>query len=274
MTESDRPKHGVVVVGDSLVDAGGDVSPPLRQYAAVIEDLAGLPAHVLRLGAGDPQQLQAVLPADVGVVVLTHARPEYVRAAQAAVDVPVLTDQDTGAIVLAARLLTTLTRAGRAPRSSRVVIAGADTIPTLCPLAMAAGVGDITTWHQEDSVAFPLRRIASGVDAVIDLLGAWPPADADAMHAEPAVIVPENRRDPLLALPGLLRALTRTPGARLDVDVQHACVLALVMATPPDQQLPHGPDRTLADQVADAATQALRQQAQRRHDSTSIRPAP
>lgn len=71
---------------------------------------------------------------------------------------------------------------------------------------------------------------------------------------EPAVIAPQYVRDPLSALPGLLRAMTRTPDAPLDVEVHHACTLALVMATPPKELLPHGLGRVLTEHVADAAS--------------------
>jgi hypothetical protein len=71
------------------------------------------------------------LPAEVGAIFLPHTRPEFAYAARALADgPPVLTSQDTTAIALTAAVLTTLTRAGRAPRSSRVVIAGANTICT------------------------------------------------------------------------------------------------------------------------------------------------
>src|SRR6185436_19452365 len=127
------------------------------------------------------------------------------------------------------------------PHTSGVVIAGAHTMPTLGQLLLAAGISDITTWNPADAFTFPLRRVAEGADAVINLVGgggrfAWP------RHAAPAVIVPDPGRDPSLALPGLVLALTRHPGARLTVEIQHACALALAAATPPGEQLPRRPD--------------------------------
>jgi len=48
------------------------------------------------------------------------------------------------------------------------------------------------------------------------------------------------------------------PGAKPTIDAFHACVLALVTATPPGQTLPHAPDHAISAAVADAATRALR----------------
>lgn len=220
-------------------------------YAALIGDLAGMRTRVVAV-EDEP------FPADVGVLFLPEARPEFVCRARAVTGVPVLTGQDTTAIALAAVLLTTLSRAGRTPRSSQVVIAGADALPVLCPLLMVSGIGSVTTWNPADAQAFPLRRVAEGADAVIDLL-----TTAAGMADVVTVIAPDRARDPLLALPGLLRAMARRPDARLDVEVHHACALALVMATPPDDLRPHGPDRALTDRIADAATTALRESADR-----------
>lgn len=230
----------------------------LRRYAAIVEDEAGLPARVIASDYG----LHS-LPPDTGAVLLVRATPEREqRARDSIVGVPVLTDQDTTAIALTAALLTTLTRAGNAPETSRVVIAGASTMPLLNPVLLAAGIRDITTWNPVDALAFPLRRIAADADAVINLVGgggrfAWP------RHAAPAVIVPDPARDPLLALPGLLRALSRHSRARLTPDVQHACAIALSAATPPGEQVPRRADETLTRQIAEFATDALHRGAAR-----------
>lgn len=274
--------RGVAVVSDgsALADQSGDsVVSMLGRYAALIEDLAGLPVRVLPLDVGDPAQADASLrslSAEIGAIFLPHVREEFTCRARALTSTPVLTDQDTTAIALAAAVLTTLARAGRAPRASQVVIAGADTMPILCPLVMLSGVGTVTTWNPADALTFPLRRIAADADVVIDLLGGTVGRTvgrigigAFAPDLELTVIAPDSGRDPSLALPGLLRALTAAPGARLDVEVHHACALALVMATPPDQLVPHGPDHGLADRVADAALQALHQPAHRPFDTSS-----
>jgi hypothetical protein len=266
----------VVVAGDGSThpDPSTPVEPVLRRYAAVIQDVTDLPACVLPLEADEPQRMRSVLrdlPADVGVIVFVQTLPEYIRKALADVDgVPVLTDRDASAIAITAALLATLTDAGRAPRSSRVVIAGANTMPALCPLLVTAGIGDITTWNLADALGFPLGRVAAGTDAVVDLLGGTAAhIRMLAPYSRPIVIAPDSLRDPLLALPGLLSAILRSPGSQLDLHVHHACALALVAATPRGQQLPGGPDRALTGHVADAATRAFQQPAYRHHDTRS-----
>jgi len=255
----------VAVVGDHATAAQA------HRYAALIHELAGLPSQVILLDHTEdtsPRQDQpehVQLPPETAAVVLTGRHTaDTLCLGDAADPTPVLAEQDIAAVAVTAALLTTLTRRGRAPRASRVVIAGADTVPMLCRLLVAAGIGDITTWKHQDAVAFPLRRVAEDVDAVIDLLGVWPAHDhphATVDSGEPAVIAPDAERDPLLVLPGLLRAITQAPDVQaavaLDVEVHLACALALVMATPSHQQLPQVPNRDLADRVADAATRAL-----------------
>lgn len=230
----------------------------LRRYAAIVEDEAGLPTRVIASDYGLHN-----LPPDTRVVLLVRATPEREQKARDSIaDVPVLTERDTTAVALTAALLTTLTRTGNTPETSRVVIAGAGTMPLLNPVLLAAGIRDITTWNPVDALSFPLRGIAADADAVINLVGgggrfAWP------RHAAPAVIVPDPARDPLLALPGLLRALSRHPRARLTPDVQHACAIALSAATPPGHQVPRRADETLTRQIAESAADALHRGAPR-----------
>lgn len=163
---------------------------------------------------------------------------------------------------LTAELLTMLARAGRPPEAGRVVVAGANAMPSLSRLLLTAGIGDITTWNPADAVAFPLERLLAKANEMVDLVGIGHPAGS--RHAGPAVVAPDHRRDPLLALPSLLRAITAEPAATLNLEVQHTCALALVAATPPGKRLPHEPDEILTRLVADAASRALRQQGDRR----------
>ncbi|TCO61939.1 hypothetical protein [Actinocrispum wychmicini] len=266
MTAND-PVVAVVSDGSALPDQDTHVEHLLRRYSALIHDAAGLSTHVIPLNADDPQRLRTALrglPPAVGVAFLPHVTADRAHVARlAAGETPVVTDHDTTAIALTAMVLTTLTRAGRSTGSGRVVIAGADTMPLLSPLLVAAEVGDITTWKRADAVAFPLHRIATGADVVIDLHGSLTAVNPTAT---PVVITRQDSRMPLLVLPGLLRAITQVRHARLDVDVYHACALALVMATPPELQLPDGPDRALARRVADAAIRAFHQTTPRPRD--------
>ncbi|GAB2864396.1 hypothetical protein [Lentzea nigeriaca] len=236
----------------AVVGGIGATTAVLRRYANAIEELAGLPTRVIATDYG----LHRVEP-DVGAVFLARAEPERVLMAREVMrGIPVVTDHDTAAIALAAALLTTLRRADRAPHLSQVVVAGARTMPSLTQLLLIAGIGHITAWNPSDAMAYPLLRVASGADAVINLVGgggryAWP------RHNVPAVIVPDPARDPLLALPGLLQALTRSPGATPTLDVHRDCALALAQAAPESALLPRKPDASLVEQVAVAATLAL-----------------
>jgi hypothetical protein len=247
-TSPDDRSGGVVAVVGGI----GATTAVLRRYSAVVEEQAGLPTRVIASDYG----LHSLSP-DVSAVLLVRTAPEReLKVRNSVAGLPVVTDQDTTAIALTAALLTALARAGRTPQASRVVIAGAHTMPMLCPVLLAVGIGDITTWNPADALAFPLRRIAADADAVINLVGgggrfAWP------RHSAPAVIVPDTARDPLLALPALLQVLAQHPQARLTSEVQHACAVALAAATPPGEQLPRRPDHHLTRQIADAATQAL-----------------
>ncbi|MET8761903.1 hypothetical protein [Lentzea sp. NPDC004782] len=242
----------------AVVGGIGATTAVLRRYAALVEEQAGLATKVIASDYGLHN-----LPTGTGAVLLVRATPEREqRARTSVVGVPVLTDRDCTAVALTAALLTSLGRAGRTPETSRVVIAGANTMPLLNPVLLAAGIRDITTWNPADALAFPLRRIAADANAVINLVGgggrfAWP------RHAAPAVIVPDPARDPVLALPGLLQALTRHPRARLTPEVQHACAVVLSAATPPGEQLPRRIDETLTRQVAEFATDALHRGAAR-----------
>ncbi len=228
--------------------------PSLVRYAALIEDFAGLRTWTTTVDDDTQTDLRG-LPSDVGAVFLQRTPPALTCRARALTHgLPILTDQDIIAIALTAALLTATSQAGRTPRASTVVIAGADALPVLCPLLMIAGFGDVTTWNPADADMFPLRRITSGAHAIVDLLN----GTVDLTAAE--VIRLDSGHQPVLALPGLLRALIHTRGARLDLHVHHACALALVMATPPDRQLPSRLDQHLTDQVTHTVTQALHEQ--------------
>ncbi len=120
----------------------------------------------------------------------------------------VVTDRAmTAAAAATAALLTTLRRRGLSPGRSRVVIAGATTMPVLRPLLLAAGFGCVTSWDRRDAVTFPLRWITRNAEAVVDLLGCTQElAEAASDHPELIIITPDETSWTLLALPGLLRA--------------------------------------------------------------------
>lgn len=240
------------------------VYPVLADYAELIHDLTGLPAHPLTATATDADHLAASLrglPADIGAIALTHTDPARARAAQqtlrAVGGLPVVTDEDTTAIALAAAMLTSLARAGSTPSASKVVIAGAEHMPGLCVLLMAVGVGDIVSWREADAHVYPLHRVVHGAGIVIDLLGAARELTEAAGRSRPTVIAPDDPAIHLLALPGLLSAVVRTSEPVLDVSLYRVCALALAASTPRDRLLPDLADPAVTANIAHAATQAL-----------------
>jgi malate dehydrogenase (oxaloacetate-decarboxylating) len=237
------------------------IATVLAEHATAIQDLGGPPALPMPVTSGEEAQcLPSSLlhpPSDAGALYLAHMDPRRAETLQrrlgAAAGPPVISDHDTTAIAITAALLTTLSRPGRSPARSRVILAGADRLPALGPLLMVAGVADLTAWEEADARRFPLAGIAGAADVVVDLTegGTCPPLTGAA------IITPHGPTYPILALPGLLRALIDVPRSRVDVDVFLAAAGALVAATPPDRLLPV-PEPALTDSVVWAVSQALR----------------
>ncbi|MBB5957468.1 malate dehydrogenase (oxaloacetate-decarboxylating) [Saccharothrix tamanrassetensis] len=185
----------VAVVGDGSAFGGPDVEPALRRLADALAHATASPVHALRLGP-DPFDL----PAGVDAVVLAHTRPDHAWRIPAGT--PVVADLDAIAVVLLAKLLTTLAAAGRTPKRSGVVVAGASSCPAVGPLLLAAGIRDITLWNEADARAFPLSRIASRAHAVIDPLDGLPAR----LPAPPVTIGDAGRPDPAAGLVGAQRS--------------------------------------------------------------------
>lgn len=259
-------------VGDRSI-AADSLAVLLEDDAAGIHARAGVPVWAAPVSARDAEDLTAHLlglSADTGVIFLTHTDPARSRAAQRAVHEAsarvVLTDADVTAITLTAALLTAVAHAGHTPATSRVVIAGSATLPELCPLLMAVGIGDISSWNASDAHTFPLHHLARHATAMIDLLGAtaqpggWVPGD----HRS-AVISPADPSYRLLPTPGLLAALVRHRDAMPDLDVFRACALALAAATPPGRLVPDIDDPHLAETIAAAVKLVLAQRASSGH---------
>jgi malic enzyme len=235
----------------------------LSGHVTVIQELGGPPARPLLVNhAEDPRQLCTRLcppRTDTGAVFLADMDPTRALIIQHCLGrtsaPPVISDHDTTATAITAAVLTTLSRAGRGPATSRIVLAGADELVLLGPLLTAAGFADITVWKQIDAPRFPLHRVARDADIVVDLANevAHPPAGNDPA---PPVITYGDPVNPILALPGILRALVETSCPRVDVDMYLAAAGALVAATPPDRLLP-SPEPALTDGVAWAVGQAL-----------------
>lgn len=243
----------------------------LETDVRVLREMAGLSAAPVALTARDAAQLSAglrALPPEVTAVFVAGTDPARSRTAQRDLactgGIPVVTEQDTTGIALAAAVLTTLTRAGTTPHASQVVIAGADQLPLLTPLLLAAGIGDLVSWNQADAIGYPLATAAWRATVVVDLLGAataLTPAFGDDVPVP--VIALDDPVARLLAVPGLLRAIrhTATAGMSADplyhLDLHHACARALAALTPVDRLLPEMADPDLCEVVARAATDVL-----------------
>lgn len=245
----------------------GSVQSVLRHWAALIHECTGLAARPVYLAAQNAEDLSAGLrglPADIGAVVLIHTDPARHPAGTGSEqggdsERRVVTDQAMTAAAATAALLTSLSRRGRSPGRSRVVIAGAATMPVLRPLLVATGIGCVISWDRRDAVTFPLRWITRNAEAVVDLLGCTQElAEAASDHPELVIITPDEPSWSLLALPGLLRAIATAQDPRGDIADYHACALALVAATPPDRLLPDPTDAALTSTIEQAATRALR----------------
>jgi malate dehydrogenase (oxaloacetate-decarboxylating) len=249
--------------------AGGawSVEPVLRHWAALIHQCTGLAARPVYLATQNAEDLSAALrglPPDIGAVFLIHTDPARHWAATGSEQAggserPVITDRAMTAVAATAALLTTLRRRGLSPDHSRVVIAGAATMPVLRPLLLAAGFSCVTSWDRRDAVTFPLRWVTRNAEAVVDLVGCTQElAEAASDHSELIIITPDETSWTLLALPGLLRAAATAQDPKFDIAGYHACALALVAATPPDRLLPDPRDTALTSRVEQATTQALR----------------
>ncbi|WNV84862.1 hypothetical protein [Umezawaea sp. Da 62-37] len=234
VSDGSNPRHG----GRRIASVPMDLV--LADYATMIHDLTGLRAHPLAVAARNAVHLAASVrgfPVDIGMVFLTHTDPGRARVAQEVLRtvgvVPVVTDQDTAATILAAAVLATLARADRTPSSSRVVIAGAEQLPELRALLMVCGVGDIVSWNRTDALGFPLRRITRSAHVVVDLLTeASGTADIPQGPGGSVTITLDDPTCHLLALPGLLAAMAHAPEPVLDVALCRACAVAPMTSTP------------------------------------------
>lgn len=275
--------QAVAVVSDGSALRSDDREVAADWLGVLLEDdAAGIHARADMLVRAVPRPMRRVedlvaqvlgLPSYIGAIFLTHTDPTRARTVQQAVrdadGPPVLTDADTIAVTLTAALLTNLARVHCEPEASRVIIAGAASLPELAPLLIATGIGDISSWNASDAHAFPLRHLAQHATAVIDLLGAtrqptgWSPGD----HRS-SVISSDDPIYRLLPVPGLCTALVRRRDATLDLDVLRACALAVAVATPPGNLVPDLDDPHLTEAIATPVLRILA----RRPSSRSPRP--
>lgn len=234
-----------------------------------LRDHSGVDAFPLRLSRDDTDHVIARIddvPAEIGAVFLANADPAHASSPQEALrnlpDIPVVTDQETAAIALTAALLSGIGAAALRPRACRVVIVGADALPLLPLLLIAAGVVDIVRWTENDAEDFPLSQVVRNADVVIDVLGTAEVLPRSDLGSAPVVIGPGDVRL-VLPLPGLLRAIVKRPSGVLCTDLSArtelycACAYALSAATPPGRLFPDLADPVVTGGVAQAAAAVL-----------------
>ncbi|MFC0430730.1 hypothetical protein [Kutzneria buriramensis] len=235
-----RPPR-LAVIGDADTDRPPD-----------IPDLRVVPATAALLSR--PIDVDAVYLGGVDQVRARRLKADFTTRS----GVPCLTREEMTAVGLAGRLLVLLTRTGRPPAAARVVIVESTAIPTLCPLLLALGVGDIVSWEPTDALSYPLRRITYRSDAVIDPLGGGVPVVLPSTdEGQPPLVAADDPGYPLLALPGLVRALLAKPGAQADFDVLRACAYALAARTREGRWLPDQGDSELTPMVLAMAGRVL-----------------
>lgn len=258
----------VVSDGSGLAEpVGFELDSVLRGYARLLRQLGGPRACDILLNAYDAHELVdglRALPAEVRAVYLVHTDASRLATVQRNLGGGsggrlVIADQDVTAMALCAKLLTILTRRGRATATSQVVLAEGSTLPNLGPLLMAVQIFDIAFWKEADAPIFPLERVSQDADAVIDLRTEQHDDLRALGETGPAILTPKDKDfvDSIGALPGLLNVALDSPITRIDIDVYAAVAQALCTMTPPDQDFP-GIDPALTDSIEWTVRQAVR----------------
>ncbi|MHA6797323.1 hypothetical protein ACVGVM_27975 (plasmid) [Pseudonocardia bannensis] len=257
----------IAVVNDAAAprEPRAATGPGLHEDAAVIADLSGVRAVPLSMVSRDAAHLATTLhrlPLDIGAIFLTRTDLARARETQQLLTElggrPLVIDDDARAITLTAALLTYLTRLHRPLPTSRVMIAGAASLPLMCPMLLSAGIFDITLWNPQDARCAALARVARDADAVINLLGPDPELARVALDRPcGSVIGLDGDTDHLLALPGLFRAIAGSPGPLVDIEAYAACARGLMAAAPPHRLLPSLRSPDLTYEVAAAASQVF-----------------
>ncbi|MYW89694.1 hypothetical protein G3I59_03400 [Amycolatopsis rubida] len=254
-------RAGLAVVGDSAPDEREPSLPLLRADAQAIREHTGVPASAFAVRSRNAGELSVALrslPGEVEAVYLTGTEPAKARAAQrdlaASGGIPVITEEETAGIALAAAVLIRSHRLQVAPFAAKIVVAGSDTMPLLVPLLVASGVGEVVAWRRADAAGYPLAEVTRNATVVVDAAGEL---------GGPALARPD-RSACLLPLPGLFAALRRGLVARpvsdplYQLDVHRACAHALTTLAPVDRLLPELSDPDLAVRVLNAIAEALR----------------
>jgi hypothetical protein len=256
----------VAVVSDGS-DARGDSRSAIRTglliAATSLRQRIGMKATALLVNAESAEELITELrdlSGEYSAIYLVRTDPARGREAQAALSgtVPVITDRQALAAVALAATLTILTRAGVEPADGRALIIGAERDRLVATLAVAAGIGEISSWGLEDAHSYPLRALAHRATAVIDLLG--PDAHRRVIgmpDPDARVVTVDDPTVALLAFPGLLAAAD-TAGRQPDLAVCLAWARTLAARTPADRILPALADTVPGADAVDLAAAGIR----------------
>jgi hypothetical protein len=155
---------------------------------------------------------------------------------------------------LAATVITVLRSRGVPRQRARVVITGTESVPLLGPILIACGIGELTNWHRDDALDYPLGRLMQHNDILVDPNAAV--SGPDAWNR--TLTIPA---DPFefggLVVPGLLAALCGRGVAALDVEHLVAAAHVVSLLTPAGQLLPELDEPLLVTTIARHISQTL-----------------
>lgn len=269
------PEFGSIDVGVIGVAAPGtrkskhsDLSAwsAMEDYAALASDRAPVRVLCVPLSRADVHTVAsrvADLRSRVSAVFIVGLGPSSSASVQrivASLGGPVvITELD----VVTAAAIRALRDRDISPRRGRITVTHPELAPRLGPLLLASGSGSVTSWHERDALAYPLRHVMARNDILIDLAGTAPKRAAPGR----TLTLPTELFDyGCLVLPGLLSALCRHKVATLSIEVLSACAQALALVTPAERMLPELDERLLVPAVARHVTRALDERTeQRRH---------
>jgi hypothetical protein len=263
---------GVIGVAGTRKTKHSDLSAwsAMEDYAALASDRA--PVRVLRLPLSQADvhtvaSRVADLRSRVSAVFIVGLGPSSSASVQrivASLGGPVvITELDVVTAAVAAAAIRALRDRDISPRRGRITVTHPELAPRLGPLLLASGSGSVTSWHERDALAYPLRHVMARNDILIDLAGTAPKRAAPGR----TLTLPTELFDyGCLVLPGLLSALCRHKVATLSIEVLSACAQALALVTPAERMLPELDERLLVPAVARHVTRALDEHTeQRRH---------
>ncbi|SBS70522.1 conserved hypothetical protein [uncultured Mycobacterium sp.] len=240
----------------------------MEDYAALISERTALRAVRLPLPAGDARTvadriISLCSPASAMFIVglgPSDSATVQRRVAGHGGGPLVITELDVVTAALAAAATATLRGHGSAPRPGQIVVTDTESAPQLGPIVLAAWGRSVTSWHERDAAAYPLCRVVSRNDVLIDLAGTAAPNIAPGR----TLTLPAAPFDyGALVLPGLLSALCEQREAVLTLDILACCARALALLTPADRILPDLNQRLLIPAVGRHVARTLSERTQR-----------